>query len=63
MSLEALLAHLSPSDDDLRAAHAEGVKRMKEAVSRIGIISLTSNEPAVRRARRVEVGVTLNPNN
>ena len=42
------MGHLSPSDDDLRAAHEEGRKRMTDAVSRIGIISLTgSSEQAV----------------
>jgi hypothetical protein len=43
VSLESLMAHLWPADDDLRAAHEEGRKRMGEAVARIGIISLTGN--------------------
>lgn len=38
------MAHLSPTDDELRAAHEEGSKKMAEAVSRIGIISLTSTD-------------------
>ncbi len=48
VSLEALLAHLSPSDDDMRAAHEAGQRSMADAIARIGIISLTSNEPVVR---------------
>eukprot|EP00887_Chlorella_sp_A99_P001761 scaffold19.g1761.t1 len=42
MSLEALLAHLSPADAGVREAYAAGTAAVEAAVKRIGIISLTA---------------------
>ena len=40
--LDALLAHLSPQDDEIAAAWNQGAFNLNEAVKRIGVISLTS---------------------
>jgi THO complex subunit 2 len=41
VALEALLAHLSPADEELAAQAAEGRAALAQAVKRIGVISLT----------------------
>ena len=41
VSLEALMGHLEPSDDDLKVMQAAGDESLKKAIAQIGIVNLT----------------------
>jgi THO complex subunit 2 len=59
VSLEALLSHLSPSDQELSTAWQAGQQAMKDDVDRIGIIDLTAGSKdasADRQAQRSKAG-------
>lgn len=74
--LEALLAHLSPKDDEITAAWKEGAANLDAAVKQIGVISLTAGieQPATeeeqpqqqqqqqpRRTKQSAIGLDLDP--
>lgn len=42
MSLEALMAHLQPSDSDLTAMQTAGEESLQKAISQIGVVNLAS---------------------